>query len=67
MDVGTLTFKAYDKEGRHVLTTWVWKGSMADQMERDAFQVRLNRGELSYVDVIDPSPGPKTTTMLRHR
>lgn len=60
-----LRFMAYDKRRALVLETWTVKGSVAETVERAAFQTRLNRGELSYVDVIDPSPGPKTTTMLR--
>lgn len=57
-----ITFRAY-KDGKHVLTTWATRGTMAEQLERSVYQARLDRGELSYVDVEEPAV--KTTTMLR--
>lgn len=55
-------FKAY-RNGQLVLHTWAVKGTVAETVERDVYQKRLDRGDFNYVDVIEPQ-GPKLTTLL---
>lgn len=49
------TFKAYDRHGILVVSTWT-RAPAAYAMECAAFQARLNRGELERVDVWSTDP-----------
>lgn len=49
------TFKAYDRHGFLVDSTWTRVPS-AYQAECSAFQARLNRGELARVDILSSDP-----------
>jgi hypothetical protein len=56
------TFKAYDMRGRLVLSTWT-KTPSTFVIERVAFQARLDRCELSRVDVFSSDPCEPNQTM----
>jgi hypothetical protein len=60
------TFKAYDQHGRFVLSTWT-KIESAYAVECAAFQARLDRGELSRVDVFSTDPYESNRTMRPRR
>lgn len=49
------TFKAYDARGRLILSTWT-RVPAAYALERAAFQARINRAELSHVDIWSSDP-----------
>lgn len=56
-------FKAF-RDGKLVYWSWAVRGTIAEAVERDVYQTRLNRGDFSHVDVIEPQ-GPRTITLLR--
>lgn len=53
-------FKAYKG---HELRLHTWAIGAAIDVERSAYQTRLNRGDFDRVEVVEPTM--KTTTMLR--
>lgn len=57
-------FKAYKLPNVPVLEVWT-DGPAATEIERQAFQARLNRGDLSEVDVWTDEPFSKPATMYR--
>jgi hypothetical protein len=60
------TFKAYDHRGKLVLSTWT-KAPCSYAVECAAFQTRLDRGELSRVDVFSNDPHEENRTMRGRR
>ncbi len=58
-------FKAYYPNGRLAISTWT-TARITFEIEREAYQARLNRGELLYVDVHSSDPHEKDFRMMPH-
>lgn len=58
-----IDFKAY-RNGRVVYSSWAARGTVAEAIEREVYQTRVNRGDFTHVEVIEPG-SPQVTTLLR--
>lgn len=59
-------FKAYDARGELAGVTWT-SSRVTEDVERSAYQARLDRGELSAVDVAYEDPHRRNETLLPQR